>query len=324
MGNDPNVLNGIDELRQFLAEHPDAQIASIKRISTNKYTGEQTSQVLFDKTPSQNQQYADQERKHREEQQRRREEQQKRQQEEAKKKLEEYEKAVDAWEKETNDIGKKRSAKLKELLASEEEKRQKEISDDFAKEVRTAAKNYAEAELEEQRLQEDVNALGGLRRSEKKQLQNALEEARNRKNDAKNKANAAQESKEKNLKDIQNFLNSSKKRLETEIIDRFPMPQKPSRSKFLSYQEQVALDSRGSSTRMPTSKQIENEGFKDDIMAYMEPDKIYTAEEILRGVPSIVAAGMSINRVSALLTQLTESGYVTRTVEKRKYYFQMS
>ena len=81
---------------------------------------------------------------------------------------------------------------------------------------------------------------------------------------------------------------------------------------------------KNSTERKPTAKQIENEGFKSDILAYMEPNVLYAAGDILKNVPSIVDADMSINRVSALMTQLKEAGAVTVTVEKRKNFYALA
>lgn len=81
---------------------------------------------------------------------------------------------------------------------------------------------------------------------------------------------------------------------------------------------------KNSAERKPTAKQVENEGFKADILAYMDADVLYSAGDILKGVPSVVASGMSINRVSALMTQLAESGAVTKTVDKRKNFYSLA
>ena len=81
---------------------------------------------------------------------------------------------------------------------------------------------------------------------------------------------------------------------------------------------------KNSAERKPTAKQVENEGFKSDILAYMDADTVYSAGDILKGVPSIVAAGMSINRVSALMTQLVDAGAVNKTVEKRKNFYTLA
>ena len=81
---------------------------------------------------------------------------------------------------------------------------------------------------------------------------------------------------------------------------------------------------KNSTERKPTAKQVENEGFKSDILAWMEPDTLYAAGDVLKGVPSVVASGMSINRVSALLTQLKDAGAVTVMVDKRKNFYALA
>ena len=84
------------------------------------------------------------------------------------------------------------------------------------------------------------------------------------------------------------------------------------------------LDKHAKAERKPTAKQLENEGFKSDILAWMEPEKTYTAGDVMKGVPAIVNAGLSINRVSALMTQLKDAGAVNVTVEKRKNLYTLA
>ena len=81
---------------------------------------------------------------------------------------------------------------------------------------------------------------------------------------------------------------------------------------------------RSAEERRPTPKQIENRGFKDDIVAFMEPDTLYTAQNIAESVPSVVAAGLSVNRVMAMLTQLVNDGSLIRTEDKQKTYFSLA
>lgn len=81
---------------------------------------------------------------------------------------------------------------------------------------------------------------------------------------------------------------------------------------------------KNTAERKPTAKQLENEGFKADILAWMDTNTIYAASDVLKGVPSIVASGMSINRVSALLTQLVDSGSLVKTIDKRKNYYSLA
>ncbi len=81
---------------------------------------------------------------------------------------------------------------------------------------------------------------------------------------------------------------------------------------------------KNSTERKPTPKQLENEAFKNDIVDFMTSGTLYSAGDILKGVPSVVASGMSINRVSALMTQLADSGAVTKTVDKRKNFYSLA
>ncbi len=312
MANDPNVLNGIDDLRKFLAEHPDAQIASINRISVNNITGEQTSQTIWERTPSYNQQRQRQETRQNEAL------------EKAKQNKKKYEKALEEWEKDKRDVEDRRSAEITKALAVEEEKRREQIHESFCKAVRSAAKDFAAAELEEKRLQEDIGALGGFHHSEKKQIQSALEAAKNRKSQAENAAREAKETKESDLKSISSYLKSVRGRLADEIADRFKLPPKPAKSSYLSYQDEKLLNSSGSTGRRPTAKQIENDGFKDDILCWMDEGQFYSAEEVMNGVPAIVNAGIGINRVSSLLSQLCDAGWVNRTVNNGLNYYSLA
>ena len=81
---------------------------------------------------------------------------------------------------------------------------------------------------------------------------------------------------------------------------------------------------KNTAERKPTPKQVENESFKADILAWMNADTIYAAGDVLKGVPSIVASGISINRVSALLTQLVDNGSLVKSVDKRKNFYSLA
>lgn len=84
------------------------------------------------------------------------------------------------------------------------------------------------------------------------------------------------------------------------------------------------LDKKNTAERKPTPKQVENAGFKADIVAYMEPSVQYLSADLAKSVPSIVAAGISGNRVTAMLTQLVNDGTLVRTEDKRKNYYSLA
>jgi hypothetical protein len=88
--------------------------------------------------------------------------------------------------------------------------------------------------------------------------------------------------------------------------------------------EIALLDKKNSAERKPTAKQVENEGFKSDIVAWMESDKLYAIADIAKGVPSLDAAGVQPQRVTALMTQLKEAGKVVRTEVKGKAFYSLA
>lgn len=81
------------------------------------------------------------------------------------------------------------------------------------------------------------------------------------------------------------------------------------------------LDKKNSAERKPTANQVANEGFKADILAWMEDGHLYTSDEIAKGVPTIVENEVKPQRVVALLTQLKNDGQLVTSVDKRKTYY---
>ena len=92
---------------------------------------------------------------------------------------------------------------------------------------------------------------------------------------------------------------------------------------FINHEIEL-LDKKNSAERKPTPKQVENAGFKGDIVAYMERGEQYLAADLAKSVPSVVEAGISGNRVTAMLTQLVNDGTLVRTVDKRKSYYSLA
>ena len=84
------------------------------------------------------------------------------------------------------------------------------------------------------------------------------------------------------------------------------------------------LDKKNTAERKPTAKQAENAGFKSEILAYMEQGMLYTSADLTKSVPALVEAGISANRVTAMLTQLVNDGAVVKTVDKRKSYYSLA
>ena len=92
---------------------------------------------------------------------------------------------------------------------------------------------------------------------------------------------------------------------------------------FINHEVEL-LDKKNAAERKPTPKQVENAGFKQNILDWMEPNVQYLSADIAKGVPALVDAGVSGNRVTAMLTQLVNSGAIIRTEDKRKSYYSLA
>ena len=92
----------------------------------------------------------------------------------------------------------------------------------------------------------------------------------------------------------------------------------PTEIAFIEHELEL-LDNKKSTSRKLTQTQKDNESFKVDILNFLTTDKGYTITEIQSNVPSV--ENLTNQRVSALLTQLINSGMVVKNYEKRKAYF---
>ena len=84
----------------------------------------------------------------------------------------------------------------------------------------------------------------------------------------------------------------------------------------------ASFEKKSSAERKPTPTQVENEGHKQEILAFLATGEKHTITELMKGVPAL--AEMSNQRVSAIVRQLTLSGEVVRTEDKRKAYFSLA
>lgn len=80
------------------------------------------------------------------------------------------------------------------------------------------------------------------------------------------------------------------------------------------------LDRKNSGSRKPTKTQLENDGFKADILsALAEVDKPVTIKELCEVCSSI--ASLSNQRITHMLTDLRKDGKIVRTYLKKVAYF---
>lgn len=82
------------------------------------------------------------------------------------------------------------------------------------------------------------------------------------------------------------------------------------------------LDKKRSASRKPTKTQLDNEGFKADIVVALgEADEPVTIKGLMEICPSI--AGLTNQRVTHMLTDLRKNGEVKRTYVKKVAYFSL-
>ena len=84
------------------------------------------------------------------------------------------------------------------------------------------------------------------------------------------------------------------------------------------------LDKKSGSEKKLTEQQVQNIGFKTDILALLSDGKARTATEILNEVPNFEGTNMTNQRVSALLRQLILDGKVVKDIVKGKSYFKIA
>ncbi len=99
-----------------------------------------------------------------------------------------------------------------------------------------------------------------------------------------------------------------------EVLDR---EDKDELIAFIDHEVELLSKKRSTSDK-PSKKQIENEGIKADILAYLGTVERAKVGEIVKALGDKVT---SSQQVSALVTQLKNDGKVVRTTEKKDIYF---
>ena len=90
---------------------------------------------------------------------------------------------------------------------------------------------------------------------------------------------------------------------------------------FIEHEVEL-LNKKNSRSGKPTARQIENEEIKATILSVME--RVGKPMTITQLLAEIGNSELSNQRVSALATQLKDSGEVIRTVEKKVAYYSLA
>ena len=90
---------------------------------------------------------------------------------------------------------------------------------------------------------------------------------------------------------------------------------------FLRHESEMA--SKRNSPKKPTKTQIENNGFKAEIVAYLtNVDAPKTIKELQAGIPSI--SGLTNQRITHMLTDLVKAGTLTKEYVKKTPYYSVA
>lgn len=83
------------------------------------------------------------------------------------------------------------------------------------------------------------------------------------------------------------------------------------------------LDRKSSSPKKPTKTQIENDGFKAEIVAYLTTvDTPKTIKELQAEIPSI--GGLTNQRITHMLTDLVKAETLTKEYVKKTPYYSVA
>jgi hypothetical protein len=84
--------------------------------------------------------------------------------------------------------------------------------------------------------------------------------------------------------------------------------------------ERKELHEKKNASRKPSKVQTENEGYKEEILDFLDDDGgSYTIGDLIKAIPSLNE--FSTSKVSALVRQLKDDDLVVRTEIKGKAYF---
>ena len=92
-----------------------------------------------------------------------------------------------------------------------------------------------------------------------------------------------------------------------------------SESEIAFLKERKELHEKKNASRKPTKAQTENEGYKEEILDFLDNGGSYTIGDLIKAIPSLNE--FSTSKVSALVRQLKDDGLVVRTEVKGKAYF---
>ena len=93
-------------------------------------------------------------------------------------------------------------------------------------------------------------------------------------------------------------------------------------AEFINHEIEL-LNRKSSAVRKPTKNQLENEGFKADIVDYLkDADAPKTIKELQTAIPSL--ADLTNQRITHLLTDLVKAETLTKNYVKKTPYYSVA
>ena len=217
--------------------------------------------------------------------------------------------AKTAQEKKREEILVKRKTELARIMEEIKAERQAEIQRDYDNEEQAATEKLKDAQRRITETENAIAALQSLKITERIRLKGILVKAKNDKERAIQASTNAEKKRKAAHASMNDYLSEEKKRQEAKIEQLYPLP------KRIYY----ASTSYGNDL----FKQTENNKVKADIVEWMKPRESYSIEQIIENIPSIKACNMSSLRVTALLWQLKEEGWIAYVDDPKRMLYRL-
>lgn len=235
--------------------------------------------------------------------------QKRRQEAEEKRKAEEtaYEVKYEEWKKKADAVEQRRREELELALREAEIAHIREMETACADAVKNAVADKAAFEKKKAEAEQVLPTLGLLRFAEKKAAKQTIETMTGNIAAADARIRDAEQTLRQGQAELDTWREEKKQQLQSELERTYPMP--PDRP--LKPGEKVL-----------TPTQVADNALKQAILQGMQPGRLYMLTELMDAIPEI--SGLTHQRVSTLIRQMTQEGALRRTEEKRKAYFQLN
>lgn len=86
----------------------------------------------------------------------------------------------------------------------------------------------------------------------------------------------------------------------------------------------ASFEKKTGGEKKPTAKQIENVGYRDEIVSYLADGEKHTISEMIKEIAVLAENEVSNQRCSAIVRGLVADGVLVREEIKRKAYFSLA